>query len=135
MYTPQACSSEYVNNAPDVERYCRHDDDVNNITNIALTILLVGAVVTVLSLIVHPVLLIPGCVIAVAGTGTLIFSFDAPRTFVSNFPTYFSSSSPGRYSYTPFYPASRPARAPYSGSSSAFVSTGGFGGVGVFNRR
>jgi len=139
-------SSSYSSNYVEKNDCC---DETNTVSNIALAILLVSAVVVAASFIFHPVLFVPGVVIAVAGSGTLLFSYDAPRSFFTNIPSYFSgySSRPGYYSSARASSSSfvssapsRPARASYAAApsyapSSAYVSNGGFGGVGVFPTR
>lgn len=120
-----------------IEKCADYHEETNTISNIAIAILLVGVAVAALSLVLHPVLLVPGMVIALAGSGVFVFSFETPRTFVASMPSYFGgfgvSSRPSRAGYTAY--AAPSYAAPHRGSSSAFVSTGGHGGFGVFQRR
>lgn len=143
MNTTEAFSPS-VGRFEETTTHCNMCDSVDNVTTIALAILVIGVAAVVFAPILHPVLLVPGAVIAVAGGGVFLFSFETPRTFVTSLPTYFSDYRPSyssrgysSYASTSSYAApayARPARAAYP-SSSAYVSNGGYGGVGVFQRR
>lgn len=142
MSTTEAYSPS-VGGYEETTTFCDMCDGVDNVTTIAIAILLIGVAAVVFSPILHPVLLVPGALIAVAGGGVFFFSFERPRAFVSSLPTYFSGYNSGyRGGYSAYPSASaytapayaRTARAAYP-SSSAYVSNGGFGGVGIFQKR
>ncbi|MFN4174212.1 MAG: hypothetical protein ACK4HV_03815 [Parachlamydiaceae bacterium] len=159
MYSTEACTSTYSTSSQEPLKQTEKQDRIDTVTTVALAILVIGVIAVALSTIIHPVLLVPGALVAFAGGGIFLFSFEAPRTFVSTLPSNFAThrpvtsqsaisvggmARPVLRGAATVYPAPRPPFSSNSASASvrgggpsggAFVSTGGFGGFGVFGKR